>query len=110
MLRRSHTAVLEKNETYSANFETEPYEAGWASEARFFLRILHLEGDGPLQAAVQISPDGLHWCDEGATLGPITEPGLYSVKVREFGGWLRIRSDIPEEGTVKLMVYLVLKE
>ena len=115
MLRRSHTAVLEKNETYSADFETEPYEVGWASEARFFVQVLEIDSSGgggraELEGAVQISADGLRWCDEGTVLGPVNESGLYSVKVSEFGSWLRLRCQVSEGSAFKLMVYLALKE
>ena len=110
MLKRSHTAVLEKNETYAADFDTEPYEAGWAGEALFFVRVLKLEGSGPLTGSVQISPDGLHWCDEGSTIGPINEPGLYAVAVNNFGGWLRLSCRIDNGSQFKLMGTLALKE
>ena len=115
MLKRSHTAVLEKNETYSADFDTEPYEAGWAGEARFFLHVLEVQplesgGEGKMTASVQISPDGLHWCNEGSVLEPITGTGLYSIGVTNFGGWLRLSCRVAGGSAFKLMVYLGLKE
>tara|TARA_B100000029_G_scaffold320746_1_gene313132 strand:- start:156 stop:467 length:312 start_codon:yes stop_codon:yes gene_type:complete len=103
---------LEKNETHSANFETEPYETGWASEARFFIRPLKIEpeaGAAALTAHVQVSADGLHWCDEGTTL-VVKEEQVHSVRVRDFGGWLRLRCELSDGSTFKLLVYLVLKE
>ena len=65
-LRESFTFPLERNVTWRGNFATEPAEAAWANEAIFFVRVL--ESEGPLDGAVaraQISPDGMHWCDEG---------------------------------------------
>ncbi len=129
-MRRSFTAVIEKNATFTADFETEPYEAAWASEARWFIRVLELstyvveyrEGSDPaaarhltlhhgLETSAQISPDGLFWCDEG-THETISEPGLYSFKLRDFGGWLRLRCAFTggDGPRAKLMIYLVLKE
>ena len=66
MLRRSFTAVLEKNATFGADFATEPYEVGWATEARWFVNVLEVERGVTLRLTPQVSPDGLHWCDEGA--------------------------------------------
>ncbi len=74
MVRRSFTAVIEKNATFTAPFDTEPYETGWATEARWFIRVLELEGE--LAIVPQISPDGLFWCDEGSSQTAIVRPGL----------------------------------
>jgi hypothetical protein len=111
MLRRSFTAVLEKNTTWTSNFETEPYEAGWAIECRWFIRILTLEGaDASLSVTPQISPDGLLWCDEGLAPLVMSKPGVYSFPQKEFGNWLRLRAEMNgANGSVKVMVYLVLK-
>jgi hypothetical protein len=111
-MKNSFTAVIEQANTYSASFETEPYETAWASEARWFIRVLELNGDG---AAItfhpQISPDGLVWCDEGSTALHITEPGLVSFPLRDFGHWLRLRAEYAGSGTVaKVLIYLALKE
>ena len=64
MLRRFHTAVLEKNETYGHGFDTEPMECGWASEATWFVRVTELTSGTVLRAQAQVSPDGLDWCDK----------------------------------------------
>lgn len=109
MLRRSFTAVIEKNTTWTSGFETEPYEAGWAKESRWFVHLLTMDGaDASLSVTAQISPDGLHWCDEGGAALHMTKPGVYSFPLRDFGNWLRLRADV--KGTVKVMLYLVLKE
>jgi hypothetical protein len=109
MVRRSFTAVIEKNTTFTGGFETEPYEAAWAGEARWFIRVLELSG--VLAVTPQISPDGLFWCDEGRAPLVIDQPGLYSFPLREFGGWLRLRATL-EGGSfrVKVMIHLALKE
>ena len=110
-LRQFHTAVLERNQVYTDDFDTEPYECAWAGEALWFVRVQELGGDGvALDVRAQISPDGLIWCDEGAQLPPLREPGLYMLKVREFGGWLRLACRmsgvVPR---VKVLIYLSLK-
>ena len=75
-MRHAFTAVIEKNATFHADFETEPYECAWASEARWFIHVAELEGDGAsLSARVQVSPDGLAWCDEGSAFEPMSAPG-----------------------------------
>lgn len=111
-MRRSHTAVIERSATFDESFATEPYECAWASEARWFIRVLDLDGDNAfLRASVQVSPDGLFWCDEGTAFPDIREPGLYSVPVREFGGWLRLNCAISgAKPAIKLMISLALKE
>ncbi len=110
MVRRSYTAVLEKNLVFTECIETEPYEVGWASEARFFVRIV----DSPypnLRLRVQLSPDGLIWCDEGDQ--PMLTGGmpLFSFALRDFGHWLRLRCEMVTPGSqARIMIYLALKE
>jgi hypothetical protein len=112
MIRQSYTAVVERNRVWSDHYETEPYEAAWASEAIFFIRTLeatHLEAG--VQARVQISPDGLHWCDEGTTIALPAEPETVTFgRVNQFGGWLRLAGEVPAGGSIKVIVYLALKE
>ncbi len=111
MLRRSFTAVIEKNTTWTADFETEPYEAGWAVEARWFVRIMTIDGaDASLTVTPQISPDGLFWCDEGLAPVVMNRPTVYSFPQRDFGNWLRLRAEVKGANpSVKVMIYLVLK-
>jgi hypothetical protein len=112
MLRRSFTAVIEKNTTWSSNFDTEPYETGWASEARWFIRIVSVKGNGAgLAVTPQISPDGLFWCDEGHTPLVLSKPGQYSFALRDFGHWLRLKAEVlGTDSAIKVMMYLALKE
>ncbi len=111
-LPRCHTAVLEKNQTYTESFATEPFETGWAREALWFVRVLDLEGnDVRLRIVPQISPDGLFWCDKEAPAWKIRKKGLSSVALREFGNWLRLNVEVEgKKPKVKVLVYLVLKE
>ncbi len=111
-MRHSFTAVIEKNATFDMDFDTEPYECAWASEARWFINVMELEGHkARLSAKVQVSPDGLFWCDEGSQFEPMSEPDLYSLAVRDFGGWLRLDCELDgTDARLRLMIYLVLKE
>lgn len=110
-MRQSLTTVLERNTEWQGDFATEPYETSWAGEAIFFVRVLSAEGviDTTI-ARVQISPDGIHWCDEGSELNFPAENGVSCCRLSQFGGWLRIVGALPEGTAVKVIVYLALKE
>ena len=110
-MKQSHTVVLERNTEWKRRFETEPYEAGWASEAIFFVRLLSVEGSiVNALAQVQISPDGIHWCSEGTDLEIIPDVEMTHGRVLHFGNWLRLAGELPAGVAVKVIVYLVLKE
>ncbi len=111
-LRRSATAVLERNTRWQGDVETEPWEVGWASEAIFFVRLLDRDAAASLggtQFRVQLSPDGIEWIDEGSTLLHNGE-SMMSIRVRHFGGWLRLAASIPPDQCLQVIVYLSLKE
>lgn len=112
MVLQSYTAVVERAQPLVGEFATEPYEAGWAREALIFIRIREdTDGAPTVRARVQISPDGLHWVDEGTEFPVIEQPGLHCVRVREFGNWLRIAGRVDPPGTeAKALVYITLKE
>ncbi len=109
MLRESYTAIVERSEELQGDFATEPYECGWAGEAIFFVRTLErvgsLEG---VRLNVQISPDGIRWCDEGAgvTLG---EEEVAFCKVAHFGNWLRLSGTLPDGARMRAIIALSLK-
>lgn len=107
MIKRSFSAVVERNSEWHGEFATEPYETGWASEAIFFIRALQGSGAGAV-AKVQITPDGMQWCDEGTTVALPDEGGTTFCRVSHFGNWLRIIGETPTP--VKVLVTLSLKE
>ena len=110
-VRRSFTAIVERNVRWQGACATEPYEAAWASEAIFFVRALEVSPDFAGSARVQISADGIHWADEGATFElPRERNAVAFRKVSHFGGWLRIAGDIDEGGSITVLVSLALKE
>jgi hypothetical protein len=111
-MRQSQTAVLERYTLLQGAFVTEPYEAAWAGEARWFVRVLSSsEVDTHVELRTQVSPDGLHWCDTGEDSKLAVGEGLVSWPVREFGQWLRLAGTVRgDDASVKVMIYLTLKE
>lgn len=110
-MQQSHTAVIERNVAFDADFATEPYEAGWAAEARWFVRVLDVAGEqAELAVLPQVSPDGLFWCDEGSAGLIACGPGLYTFSMRDFGAWLRLRGRVSgQSASFRLIIYLALK-
>ncbi len=117
-LRRSYTAVVERNALWQGDFATEPYEAAWASEAIFFVRALDVTPTtlpyGTVVsgvAQVQISADGIHWVNEGSSFNlPIEQNAVAFCRVKHFGGWLRLRGAMYEDTSITVLVSLALKE
>lgn len=110
-MRHSFTAVIERNATFDAAFATEPYEAGWADEARWFVRVQAATGaDAELTLYPQVSPDGLFWCDEGSPPIVARQAGLNSLALRDFGGWLRLRGEMRgDAASFRVVISLALK-
>jgi len=109
-LKESYTAVVARNVDWAGEWASEPYEAAWADEAILFVRVLKAEGEARTASArVEISPDGMHWADEGSRLEIPVSEGLSFVRVRHFGGWLRLAGRTPEGSRLRVMAYFVLK-
>lgn len=110
MLRHSTSAVIARNESWAGPSHTEPYEAGWASELLIFIRLLDHDGRGLPEAVVEVSPDGIHWSDEGTICPMPGTVGEQSVcKVSHFGGWVRLRCAMPDDARTKVLVTYHLK-
>ena len=77
MLPENITAVVARNERWTGEAATEPYEAGWAREAVIFVRALKAPEGAPPLARVEISPDGMRWVPEG-TEAPMPSEGTTS--------------------------------
>ena len=110
VLRNAYTAVIARGELWQGSVQTEPYEAAWASEAVFFVRVLEATGRGKAIAMVQISPDGMHWVDEGGELSIHAKAGHLSFsRVANFGGWLRLSVEVPPSVGITVVATLALK-
>lgn len=113
-MRNSMTAVLERDGITGQTYTTEPYETAWAGEARWFVRTLEIpETVERVDLTVQVSPDGLHWCDAEDDNHSIDKTGVVSWTTRDFGGWLRLRASVScadtPDITVPALIYLALK-
>jgi hypothetical protein len=85
-------------------------EAGWATEAIFFVRGMGEAGGDLPNIRAQISPDGMRWADEGAAVPiPQKKDAMQFLRVRYFGNWLRLKADLPEGATCSLLVSVHLK-
>jgi len=110
MLRESVTAVVARNETWIGTAATEPYEAGWATEAVFFVRALKASTGPVVEAAVEMSPDGMRWVSEGTTLTlPREVDAIAMARIRHFGNWLRLSATLPDGASNTLLITLHLK-
>lgn len=111
-MRQFQTTITERKLNFQGEFATHPYEAGWAGEAISFIRVESVSGEtAALEAAVQISVDGVRWIDEGTVFQKITEKGDYFVRVSHFGNYLRLRGRVTGDAAdFKLTIWWVLKE
>ena len=111
MIRQAYLSVVARNASWTGDWSCEPCECGWASEAIFFVRVLHADPTArQARARVQISPDGLHWIDDGEPCDIPAEPGVHAIRVRHFGGWLRLAGHTEGGGEIRVVCYLHLKE
>ena len=107
MVNKTYNAVVERNVVWNGDFTTEPYECGWAREAIFFIRSL--KGGTTAQCKVQISADGMHWCDEGSVFSlPKKAEETTLCRVLHFGNWLRIAGTTGKDA-ITVLVTLSLK-
>ncbi|MEL6275724.1 MAG: hypothetical protein AAFU03_11520 [Bacteroidota bacterium] len=111
-MKRFSTTVVERRKRFQSNFNSHPMETAWASEAIFFVHVETVEGeDAALKLAVQISPDGVNWVNEGTFFPVLKKEGTSFVKLNHFGGFLRLAGEISGEHPGFLItVHLVLKE
>src|SRR5699024_9156814 len=107
-----NAAHLEVKKDFKEDFQTHPFEAGWASECIFFVMVEDLSGEDPkLTADVEISHVGMEWDKEGPTLDQVSKEGLHFVKVNHFGNWLRLNGHIEgKDPSFRLNIQIALKE
>lgn len=110
MIRESAHIVVERNTIWKGEASSEPYEVGWAKEAVLFVQVLApVEHQEPPQVRVQLSPDGIRWCDEGTRFAlPSSPDEVAHARVANFGGWLRLAVSM-EDRSARVLVSLHLK-
>ena len=109
-MRQFQASAVERRIYFKTHITSHPMEAGWASEAIFFLIVEEIKGAATVKAHVEISPDGINWIKEGSIFPEITQPGFYFCKVSHFGNWLRVNGEIVgADAEIKASVQLHLK-
>jgi hypothetical protein len=87
-MQKTYTSVLARRVRIDGDFTTLPYEAGWASEAVFFVQT---EGEHPrLGIAVEVSPDGINWVRRGSPVPLDVADTIAEIPITTFGNWLRV--------------------
>lgn len=110
-MRESYTAVIERAKPVRSEFESEPYETGWADEATIFVKVREgLPDTATLRSWIQVSPDGIDWVDFGVNVPPINGSAMTFVTVTGFGHWIRVAGSVDDpDAVVRLSIYLALK-
>jgi len=109
MLRRSFTAVIERNIAIGDGFTTEPYETAWVDEARWFVHVLEASPTAKVTYAAETSPEGLTWCAHEAPAASHAGSGLSTLPLTQVGPWQRLRFRVEGAESVRAIVYLTLK-
>ncbi|HRP04636.1 MAG TPA: hypothetical protein PLV87_06970 [Opitutaceae bacterium] len=111
-MRQFQNNVLDYKWEVSGDYTSAHMETAWATEAMFFVRVEQAHGkDFRFNARAQISVNGIDWIDEGTAFEPIKGDGQYVIRLKHFGGWLRITGGLSGENpTAIITTNLVLKE
>ena len=110
MLPENLTAVIARNEIWTGESATEPYEAGWAREAIFFVRALKPPVGVLPGARIEISADGMHWAAEGSVFElPATENTVTFQRLAHFGNFVRVAVSLPKGSEITVLVTLHMK-
>lgn len=102
--------VVERDGWFDEALSTEPFEAGWAEEAIWFINVL--DSDGASWVALpEISPDGLNWLAmPGMEPMHFASLGMYALSLTHFGVWLRLSlTPSARTGRCKMRLTLTLK-
>ncbi|CAN7371920.1 hypothetical protein [Mesorhizobium sp. LjRoot246] len=110
MLPENFTAVVSRNECWRGEAASEPYEAGWAREAIFFVRALKEPVGSTTTAWIEVSPDGMRWLREGTEFPmPDKRDGVAMARLAHFGNWLRVAAHFDDGAECTVLVTLHLK-
>ena len=110
MLPENITAVVARNERWTGDTASEPYEAGWAREAVFFIRALKQPVGASPTGWIEISPDGMHWLREGTEFQmPSQKDAIAAARLTCFGNWLRVATQFEQGAECTVLVTVHLK-
>lgn len=110
MMLQSQSAVLERGFTLDGEHGTEPFEAAWSREARWFVHFLRPAAGTVVRLQTQISPDGINWIDHESEPIETSAEGFVSLPAVNYGAWLRLKSTQVSGVDAPLMrIYLTLK-
>ena len=110
MLPENLTAIVARNEIWTGEAATEPYEAGWAKEAVVFMRALKAPKGKLPKARIEISADGMHWVPEGSVFDmPAALDTVTFQRVAHFGNFLRVAVSLPAGAEITVLVTFHLK-
>ena len=104
-MQQTYTSVVTRRVVIDSDYATEPYEAGWASEAVIFLQV---EGEHPeLVLEAEISPDGINWIRRGvAVVLPATD-SIAEIALAHFGNWLRLTvTGATPSATARILIHV----
>lgn len=106
-MHTTNTSVLARRVRISDEFATLAFEAGWATEALFFVQT---EGEHPdLTLIAEVSPDGVNWRPRAEATLPSDE-SLVDLPVDRFGNWLRMRVvGATADAGARILIHLNLK-
>ena len=107
-MQKTYTSVLARRVRIDRDHATLPYEAGWASEAVFFVQT---EGEHPeLEITAEVSPDGITWIRRGTPVVLASTAAIAELPVTTFGNWLRVVvTGASAEAGARILVHLNLK-
>jgi hypothetical protein len=102
------TSVLARRLRIDSDYTTPPYEAGWATEAIFFLQV---EGPHPeLNITAEVSPDGIAWVRLGAEERLPVAESIVPLPLQTFGNWIRLRvTGASSDDPARILVHVNLK-
>lgn len=104
-MQQNNTSVLARRIVIDGDFASQPYEAGWASEAVVFVQV---EGEHPdLRIATEISPDGINWIRRGEVVQLSADATIAELSLSRFGNWLRVTvTGASPEATARILIHV----
>lgn len=104
-MQQTNTSVLARRIVIDGDFATQPYEAGWASEAVVFVQV---EGEHPeLKLATEISPDGINWIRRGDIVTLAADATIAELSLARFGNWLRVTATgATPDATARILIHV----